>query len=259
MTSRSTILSLLTRPALGAFFVVTIAAIACDQQRDGREGGAGIDGPKADDADEDGHSGVPADQPTGLDARFEAAAQAHDVPVELLQALSWIETRWQMVEGHEGHDARPAAFGLMALRGDALAEGAQLAGLTVQDTRHDPMANIEAAAALLSELADEHGIEDRTDIGAWAEVVVEYSGIDDEIAASSFVHREVYPTIREGVVAYTTDGEIQGELIPRDVWPSVGVPPPLPALQAGPDYSGSVWRPSPNNSSRGSGAAASAA
>lgn len=228
--------------------------MSCDDLGSPRHSAPGIGGPKADDPH--GHDGDGAAQPIGLDEPFDAAAQTYDVPMQLLQALAWVETGWQMVEGHEEHGSRPAAFGLMALRGDTLARGAALAGLTEEEVRTDPAANIEAAAALLSEIADAAGLEDRSDIGAWAEVAAEYSEIEDDLAVSLFVHRELYPTMRDGVQAYTLDGELQGELVPVDVWPSAGVVPPLPALQAGPDYDGSVWRPSPNNSSRGAGASA---
>lgn len=237
---------------------LALALGGCVEERDGRDSMAGIGGPKADDADDhdDHDDGAQSGQPTGLDSKFAAAADTHDVPVEVLQALAWVETRWQMVEGHEELGSRAAAFGIMGLRGVALEEAAELAGVSVQEAKTETMANIDAGAALLSSMAEQFEIDDRTDIGAWAEVISEYSGIDDDLGRAMFVHHEVYPTMREGVVSYTEDGDVQGELVPIDAWPSVAVPPPVPALSAGPDYSGSVWRPSPNHSSRGSGSSA---
>lgn len=234
---------------------LALALSGCVEERDGRDSMAGIGGPKADDAD-DHDDGAQSGQPTGLDSKFAAAADTHDVPVEVLQALAWVETRWQMVEGHEELGSRAAAFGIMGLRGSALEEAAELAGVSVEEAKTETMANIDAAAALLSSMAEQFDIDDRTDIGAWAEVISEYSGIDDDLGRAMFVHHEVYPTMREGVVSYTEDGDVQGELVPIDAWPSVAVPPPVPALSAGPDYSGAVWRPSPNHSSRGSGSSA---
>ena len=234
---------------------LALALTGCVEERDGRDSMAGIGGPKADDAD-DHDDGDQSGQPTGLDGKFAAAAETHEVPVEVLQALAWVETRWQMVEGHEELGSRAAAFGIMGLRGAALEEAAELAGVSVEEAKTETMANIDAGAALLSSMAEQFDIDDRTDIGAWAEVISEYSGIDDDLGRSMFVHHEVYPTMREGVVSYTEDGDVQGELVPVDAWPSVAVPPPVPALSAGPDYSGSLWRPSPNHSSRGSGSSA---
>jgi N-acetyl-anhydromuramyl-L-alanine amidase AmpD len=227
-------------------------SIGCGDALDGRGrpgGGPGI----ADDDDDD--DDAPAVEPRGLDDVFEAKASDYDVPVALLKAIGHVETRWSMVEGEEEFEGRPAAIGLMGLRGERVAEAAALAGLEVEDVARDPAANIEAAAAWLSDRADAWGIEDRTDIGAWADVVAEWSDLPQDWARAAFVYVEVYPRMREGAIEYDEDGEIRAELEPVDAWPNFTVPPPEPALAAGPDYDLSVWRPSPNTSSRPAGTA----
>src|SRR6266571_8377453 len=92
------------------------------------------------------------------DSAFAAAGAEFGVPASLLKAIGWVETRWQMVRGAEEFPGRAPAFGVMALRGAALERGAALAGVTVEAARHDPVANIRAAAALLDAYASAAGI-----------------------------------------------------------------------------------------------------
>jgi len=137
-----------------------------------------------------------------------------------------------MVQGTEEFPGRAAAFGVMALRGAALERGAALAGVPVESARHDPVANIRAAAALLDAYAREAGI-DRTRIEAWSTVVFRYSDIE----------------LHEGRAAYTR--EVDRALGLTGAGPSLAPPaapgacPPPPATGA-PDYAPAVWRPSPN-------------
>src|SRR6266513_2128271 len=91
----------------------------------------------------------PAPSPQ-LDSIFRAAGAEFHVSPSLLSGVGWVETRWQMVRGGEEFPGRPAAFGVMGLRGEALERGAALAGVTIDAARQDPVANIRAAAALLA-------------------------------------------------------------------------------------------------------------
>ena len=77
-----------------------------------------------------------------LDSIFRAAGAEFHVSPSLLSGIGWVETRWQMVQGAEEFPGRPAAFGVMGLRGEALERGAALAGVTIEAARHDPVANI---------------------------------------------------------------------------------------------------------------------
>ena len=175
---------------------------------------------------------APASRPSPFDSAFRAAGAEFHVPPALLEGLGWVETRWQMVEGTEEFPGRAAAFGVMALRGAALDRGAALAGVPVESARHDPVANIRAAAALLDAYAREAGI-DRTRIEAWSTVVFRYSDIE----------------LHEGRAAYAR--EVDRALALTGAGPSLAPPaapgacPPPPATGA-PDYAPAVWRPSPN-------------
>jgi N-acetyl-anhydromuramyl-L-alanine amidase AmpD len=194
-------------------------------------------------------SGAAGDTQTELDRMFEEAAEEFEVPASLLKAIGFVETRWQMVEGGEELEGMPPAYGIMALRGERLERGAKLAGVPVDDAKTDVLANLRAAAALLDEGAEEIGI-DRSDLGDWAEVAADVSGIEGLEAQGSYVHDEVYRVLREGVVVETEAGLV-GSLMPSDAEPQLRAA--APSNLAGPDYAPAIWRPSPNYNARPAG------
>ncbi len=226
-------LSLLLLPLLFA---------GCDDDRDGRGiGDPGI----ADEGNDDAAEQDPPEVPEGLDEMFAAASDEFDVPATILRSVAQVETLWQMVEGSVEFDGQEPSVGMMALRGANLEEGAALAGVTVADATNEPLANIRAAAALLSAMADEQGISDRSNYEAWAEVLGDYSGITNVDARNAYIHAEVFPAI---VASTPTVGDQGG----RDIFAEL---PEDQTVGAGPDYAGSIWRPSPNNSARPGGSA----
>lgn len=191
---------------------------------------------------------------TGLDGVFERVGRDTGVPADLLEAIGHVETRWQMIEGVEEHEGAPLAIGLMAVRADQVEHAAQLAGVDVLDVAQDPEANVRAAAALLVEAADRLGLaaDQRTDLGAWAPAVAEYSRITDEDSRAGYVLFDVYRTLEEGVTEVAENGETVATLPAHP-----GIEPDyeytFPVYHAGTDYAGAVWRPSPNYSARPSG------
>ncbi|MCA9707996.1 MAG: N-acetylmuramoyl-L-alanine amidase, partial [Myxococcales bacterium] len=192
-------------------------------------------------------------EPNDLSAVFESAAEEFDVPVAVLKTIAYAETGWQMVVGESEFDGKPTTYGVMGLREDRLDEAAELAGVDPSEAATEPASNIRASAAGLSVEADRLAIEDREDLGAWADTTASYSGIEDDLARSAYVYQSIYANMRAGFTVETADGEIRGGLEPTEAWPAFTVPPPAPALEAGPDYAGSVWRPSPNFNSRPGG------
>ena len=246
-----------TRITALTFGALLAGVSSCDDtsgRPDQAWGGAAADG-KADDGQAEGGDAAPSAQP-GLEAAFEAAADEFDVPVEVLEAIAWVESRWTMIDtdsdaahGHGG----PARHGVMGLSEGILDDAAALAGTEVDEAVADATENVRAAAAWLSAHADEIGIEDRTNLSSWAGTVGDYPGLPSSLARAGYVYDEVYKTLRTGFVAETVEGEYLGELAPIDVWPAFDVPPPSPALQPGHDYAPAVWRGSPNNSGRPSG------
>lgn len=189
------------------------------------------------------HDGEVVGQPT-LDEIFHDAAEEFDVPVELLQSIGWVETGWQMIEGHSEFPGQPEAYGVMGLRGDQLEEGALEAGVSLEEARTDPEANVRAAAALLSLYGDELEVN-RDDLGSWARATAAFSGIEDEQAQAFYIHNEIYKTLREGVSSELTS------------IPALEVTPVFALFNGtntpGPNYAKAIWRPSPNHSARPSG------
>ncbi|MBN1207197.1 MAG: N-acetylmuramoyl-L-alanine amidase [Myxococcaceae bacterium] len=186
-----------------------------------------------------------------LDPLFDKAAAEFNVPADLLKAISFSETRWQMVAGEEEFEGLAPAFGVMALRGERLERGAALAGVPAELVRTDAQANIRAGAALLSASADELKV-DRADLGAWAPAVAQLSGITHTDAVAEYIHKDVYATLRNGAVAESADGTLIASIMPAQVEAKFALPAAR-ALAAGPDYASSIWRPSPNYNSRPAG------
>jgi hypothetical protein len=161
------------------------------------------------------------DTPSKYDAQFQAAASEFGVSSALLKSVAYVATRWQMVSGEEEFEGRPPAFGVMALRGERLKEGAWRAGVSVDAVKTDAAANIRAAAALLAA----HGLDEFTDI-----------------------------ELPEGRAAFAREVSAAQGLIVAP-WRSLAIadpcatPPPTPTV----DFIGAVWRPSPNFNTRTTG------
>ena len=153
------------------------------------------------------------------DSTFRAAGAEFHVSPALLAAVSWVETRWQMVQGAEEFPGRPAAFGIMGLRGAALERGAALAGVSLDAARHDPAANIRAAAALLAAYAAEAG-------GDWHAAAARFGGIDLPAGRGAYV-----------AAVAQAQGAPQPALAPAAC---------APDTSSAPDFPSAMWRPSPN-------------
>lgn len=182
------------------------------------------------------------------DLLFEQAGAEFGVPAELLKAISYVETRWQMVRGTEEFPGKSPAFGLMALSGERLRLGAELARVTVADAQSDPLANVRAAAALLRSYADELRL-DRSQVGEWAPAVARFSGIASSEGQAAYVHDDVYATLRSGTQVRRASG-ISATIFSTDVQPRFPIPGPRFSAS---DYSSAIWRPSPNFNSRPTG------
>lgn len=183
-----------------------------------------------------------------LDAVFIKAGTEFAVPPDLLKAISYTETRWQMVVGTEEFPGVKPAFGLMALRGTELERGAELARASVERVRSNPLDNVRAAAALLSAYATALKVN-RNDIGAWAPAVARFSGIKDVDGQANYVHNDVYATLRSGVSVVNSSGMRAS----MDGQPATGFFAVPRRSDVSSDYSTAIWRPSPNFNSRPTG------
>lgn len=144
---------------------------------------------------------------------FEEASAEFNVPVELLQAIAYAETRWKphvpkgqamkngeaAVELHE-HGGMPPGYGIMGLHEDnyfgrSLSAAAALIRETPATLLTDSRANIRGAAALLAQYGARKTrafpLED------WEEAVAKYSGIPQREIAQLYTH-EIFTAIRQG-------------------------------------------------------------
>lgn len=99
--------------------------------------------------------------PSGsLRREFEAAAEEYNVPVEMLIAIGYVNTRWEMPDPNdtaygEGVGKDKGTYGIMALvqnpTTDTLGDAAALTGISEAQLKTDRASNIMGGAALLAE------------------------------------------------------------------------------------------------------------
>jgi len=199
--------------------------------------------------DGDGQDGQNPVVTPGLDDDFVAAGRVAGVPADLLSAIAFVETRWQMVTGEEEVDGRPAGAGLFALWGDNLATGAAATGVDPDVARTDLDANLAAAAARLAGLARDHGVSG-DGLAAWTPVIADFAQNDDDDARRAYVD-QVLEVLATGATAVMEDGEPIATIEPHR---ELVVQHAGTLYNAGTaDYPSGVWRPSPNYNSRPSG------
>jgi hypothetical protein len=96
---------------------------------------------------------------SSLLAEFKEAAEKHDVPMALLMAMGYVNTRWEMPppevnEYQEGSLHGWGSYGIMALAknpsSNTLGEASRLTGIPEEKLKTDRAANILGGAALLS-------------------------------------------------------------------------------------------------------------
>lgn len=104
---------------------------------------------------------------SSLIEEFEEAADEYDVPVSLLLAMGYVNTRWEMpppeASAYEPGDAQGrGAYGIMQLvrngDEDTLGEASRLTGLDEEQLKTDRKSNILGGAALLAEAHGEKSI-----------------------------------------------------------------------------------------------------
>lgn len=107
-----------------------------------------------------GAGGVFAQSAPGLQREFEEAAEKYAVPVELLLAMGYANTRWEMPppgtnEYEKGDLHGWGSYGIMALvqnpSSDTLGEASRLTRIPEERLKTDRAANIMGGAALLAE------------------------------------------------------------------------------------------------------------
>ena len=106
-----------------------------------------------------GAGGVFAQPASQLEQEFAEAAEKYAVPVEILLAMGYVNTRWEMPPPQaspyeSGEVEGRGTYGIMALvrnpTADTLGEAARLTGIPEAELKTDRRANITGGAALLA-------------------------------------------------------------------------------------------------------------
>ena len=168
-----------------------------------------------------GVSNVPAQQPaSSLEAEFEEAARAYGVPKELLLAMGYVNTRWEMPPP-ESNEYEPGdlhgwgSYGIMALvqnpSSDTLGEASRLTGIPEETLKTDRRSNILGGAALL---ADSQGTAKPADLGGWFGAVAGGGGFGKTyqavagIGGGELYAGQVFATLETGAQATAGYGEL---------------------------------------------------
>ncbi|MEU3253763.1 N-acetylmuramoyl-L-alanine amidase [Streptomyces sp. NPDC006997] len=158
-----------------------------------------------------------------LQSRWDAHAGAPSVtggygPMHLTDARTALAGAAHHAEGTEdprGDDARPVLLPdaepsldgvALPARLRTLPEAAELTGLSAEELRTDPAANVAGGAALLAAAQRELGEPLSADPADWYGAVARFSGADDQATASAYANN-VYDVIRDGARRVTDSGQ----------------------------------------------------
>jgi hypothetical protein len=174
---------------------------------------------------------------SSLEAQFETAARKYGVPVQLLLAMGYYNTLWEMPPPatsayRKGDPEGRGDYGIMQLAQnptkDSLGKAARLTGHSAAQLKNERSANIEGGAAVLADLA---GKPRPKSLDGWQEALTQYA--DTDLYAS-----QVYGVLKGGASLTISTGE-RLELSPQDV----EVPQVYTAQSVAADYPRAVWRP----------------
>ena len=167
-----------------------------------------------------GVGAAPAQQPGSvLEAEFEEAAREYGVPKELLLAMGYVNTLWEMpppeTNVYEPGDLHGwGSYGIMALAqnpsSDTLGKAARLTGISEERLKTDRRSNILGGAALL---AESQGAK-ATRLGDWFGAVDGRGGNGKVYAAVAGVGggelyaEQTFDVVKSGASKWTANGEL---------------------------------------------------
>lgn len=201
------------------------------------------------------------DSAGALQRAFAAAAAEYHVPQSVLLSVSYLQSRWDthagapsvtggygpmhLTDAHtalataphhsdgtedaRGDEARPALRpepkvpdeSALPARLKTLPRAAELSGLTEEELRSDPAANIEGGAALLAAAQKELGEPLSADPAEWYGAVARFSGADDTATAAAYAN-DVYDVIHTGQERFTDSGQLVALAAQPGVAPDTG-------------------------------------
>jgi N-acetylmuramoyl-L-alanine amidase len=172
---------------------------------------------------------------SSLAEEFRSAAKEYGVPVELLLAMGYTNTFWEMpapsATAFEPGDLHGhGTYGVMQLyenpSRDTVGRAASLTQSSEWEIKSDRAANVRGGAAVLADLA---GTPKPDSLDGWQEAVAEYGGVD-------FYAIEVFQRLKNGASATTSTGESL-RLAPQDV----EIPTVTTSRAANTDYRKAEW------------------
>lgn len=157
---------------------------------------------------------------SSLAAEFEEAAEEYGVPVDLLMAMGYVNTRWEMPppEASEYEKGDPhgwGSYGIMALvqnpYSDTLGEASRLTGIPEEELKTNRAANIRGGAALLASSAGGYASNDLADFygavaGRGLAAGNNYASVAG-IGGGRLYAEQVFGTLRTGASKRTLSGE----------------------------------------------------
>jgi N-acetyl-anhydromuramyl-L-alanine amidase AmpD len=167
-----------------------------------------------------------------LSSAMGSAANARHVPLPLLEAIAYVNTRWELIS----QPADDGGYGPMNILPSQLDKAAALSGYTQAQIRTDPVANLDAGAALL---AKAHGTG--SDLASWQPAATTILG--------PLVANEVYDALRSGESRTTSSGEtitLAPQAVPRTTpapTPTAATLAPTTAVATSTDYAAAAWVP----------------
>jgi hypothetical protein len=155
-----------------------------------------------------------------LVAEFEQAAEEYGVPVELLMAMGYVNTRWDMpppeASAYRWGDLHGlGSYGIMALvqnpYSDTLGEASRLTGIPQEVLKTDRAANIRGGAALLASSAGGYASGDLSDyfgavVGRGLGAGKSYIAVTG-IGGGELYAEQVFGTLRTGAYRTMSSGE----------------------------------------------------
>ncbi|MBL0386523.1 N-acetylmuramoyl-L-alanine amidase [Tumebacillus sp. ITR2] len=184
-----------------------------------------------------------------LENAFAAAAKEFNVPKELLMAVSYTESRWQMdteLDASEHGNGK----GLMHLSDNsfkkALSDAAKQLGVKAKDLESDPTLNIRGGAFVLAKAQKDLGKSLTSNLNDWYEAVASFEGASQKQEGVLFAD-EVFRVLKEGT-SLTIEGGTLSVAGDKTLAPNKGA---YTNVEYGltsvttltPDYSGAIWNP----------------
>jgi N-acetylmuramoyl-L-alanine amidase len=154
-------------------------------------------------------------QDSPLARAFADAARESGIPEEILLAIGFVETRWQMPDAREAahgdeHGARGSVgmMGVVERADDArLTRAASALGVDLEEARTDAAVHVRVAAEALRQIAagaDKGGLP--SSVQGWRDALAVYGADGDELAGAAYAHA-VFDVIDRGAVGVASTGD----------------------------------------------------